>query len=287
MANMAIDELVAMISSILHRNGPDMEITTLVATVYSANPNARALMKTAGGAKRWLEQHPSAFQLFRPQPNEQPLVWSVRPLAPVDEVASVSEVEIVLEKPHKDSSLGILLSGDGHPYIDEVASGALAHGKLLLGDQVLLVNGWDAAGHTQTAKRFVQLTGVIRIRVLRRAAAAEEEVFGSLRAKQAQALSPAPPRAAEPIAVARVNSGPLRARSPPPSPSSLPPPPAPPAPPESVHEGLAGAAAGVFAPRLACSDGAHDVLASQNCRLLCFALTAPSLLLCLAPSPLS
>ena len=192
MANMAIDELVAMISSILHRNGPDMEITTLIDTVYSADPNARALIKTAGGAKRWLEQHPSAFQLFRPQPDEQPQVWSVRPMAPVHEVASVSEVEIVLEKPHKDSSLGILLSGDGHPYIDEVASGALAHGKLRLGDQVLLVNGWDAAGHSQTAKRFVQLTGVIRIRVLRRAAAAEEEVFECLRAKQEQTCAGLP-----------------------------------------------------------------------------------------------
>ena len=113
-------------------------------------------------------------------------------MAPVHEVASVSEVEIVLEKPHKDSSLGILLSGDGHPYIDEVASGALAHGKLRLGDQVLLVNGWDAAGHSQTAKRFVQLTGVIIIRVLRRAAAAEEEVFECLRAKKEQTCAGLP-----------------------------------------------------------------------------------------------
>jgi hypothetical protein len=76
-------------------------------------------------------------------------------------------VEIILEKPHKDSSLGILLSGEGHPYIDEVAIGALAHGKLRKGDQVLLVNGWDAAGHSQTAKRLVQLAGKIQIRVLR------------------------------------------------------------------------------------------------------------------------
>jgi hypothetical protein len=167
MTNVATDELVVMISSILHRNGPDMEITTLIATVYSADPNARALMKTAGGAKRWLDQHPSAFQLFRPQPDEQPLVWSVRLMAPVHKVASVSEVEIILEKPHKDSSLGILLSGEGHPYIDEVAIGALAHGKLRKGDQVLLVNGWDAAGHSQTAKRLVQLAGKIQIRVLR------------------------------------------------------------------------------------------------------------------------
>jgi hypothetical protein len=167
MTNVATDELVVMISSILHRNGTDMEITTLIATVYSADPNARALMKTAGGAKRWLDQHPSAFQLFRPQPDEQPLVWSVRLMAPVHKVASVSEVEVILEKPHKDSSLGILLSGEGHPYIDEVASGALAHGKLRKGDQVLLVNGWDAAGHSQTAKRLVQLAGKIQIRVLR------------------------------------------------------------------------------------------------------------------------
>jgi NAD+ diphosphatase len=93
MTNVATDELVVMISSILHRNGTDMEITTLIATVYSADPNARALMKTAGGAKRWLDQHPSAFQLFRPQPDEQPLVWSVRLMAPVHKVASVSEVE--------------------------------------------------------------------------------------------------------------------------------------------------------------------------------------------------
>jgi hypothetical protein len=83
--------------------------------------------------------------------------------------------------------------------------------------------------------------------------------------EEAQALSPAPPRAAEPIAVARVNSDLLRTRSPPPSPSSPPPPPAPPAPPASVHEGLAGAAAGAFgspstaAPALAASAPASSL----------------------------
>ena len=76
------DELVALISSILHRNGPEIEISSLILWTYSADPNARALMKAAGGAKCWLEQHPQAFQLFRPRP-EEPLVWSVRLKAPV------------------------------------------------------------------------------------------------------------------------------------------------------------------------------------------------------------
>jgi len=76
------DELVALISSILHHNGPEIQMTSLIDSTYSADPNARALMKAAGGAKCWLEQHPQAFQLFRPRP-EEPLVWSVRLKAPV------------------------------------------------------------------------------------------------------------------------------------------------------------------------------------------------------------
>ena len=79
-------DAVRMISSILSHNGLDMELTreltSLMSDVYSADPNARTLIQNAGGAKRWFEKHPSTFQLFRPQPNEQPQKWSVR-LSPI------------------------------------------------------------------------------------------------------------------------------------------------------------------------------------------------------------
>ncbi|KOO34458.1 hypothetical protein Ctob_014464 [Chrysochromulina tobinii] len=76
-------------------------------------------------------------------------------------------LEVVLEKPDKDAKLGVTLSGEGHPFLDDVASNGLAYGKLLVGDQVLSVNEWNAVGHSETSTRLKQMTGVITLRVLR------------------------------------------------------------------------------------------------------------------------
>ena len=76
-------------------------------------------------------------------------------------------LEVVLEKPEKNMQLGVTLSGEGHPYLDDVASNGLAYGKLLVGDQVLSVNEWNAIGHIETATRLKQVTGVITMRVMR------------------------------------------------------------------------------------------------------------------------
>jgi hypothetical protein len=128
------NELVALISSILHRNGPEIEITSLIPMVYSADPNARALIKAAGGAKRWLEQHPRAFQLFRPRPDEQPLVWSVRLMAPPPPPGLKLE--------------GGSLTGEPAKYI----------GTYLL-DRSKLVNGRPAYQHTSDATLWITFAG--------------------------------------------------------------------------------------------------------------------------------
>ena len=75
--------------------------------------------------------------------------------------------EVVIEKRERDSSLGIQLSGDGHPFLEAVAHDALAHGKLFVGDQMLSINGWNAVGHIETTDRLERLTGAIRVRVFR------------------------------------------------------------------------------------------------------------------------
>lgn len=93
--------------------------------------------------------------------------------------------EVVIEKRERDSSLGIQLSGDGHPFLEAVAHDALAHGKLFVGDQLLSINGWNAVGHLETTYRLERLTGTIRVRVFRcavdpRAPPPDEHAAGGL-----------------------------------------------------------------------------------------------------------
>ena len=80
---------------------------------------------------------------------------------------NLREEEVLLEKPDKDTRFGVTLRDYEHPYIDKVASDGLAHGKLRAGDQVLSINDWKTNHHHDTAERLKQLTGVIRIKVLR------------------------------------------------------------------------------------------------------------------------
>jgi hypothetical protein len=100
----------------------------------------------------------------------------VAPYAPSRDLAGIV-LEVVLEKPDKNARLGVTLSGEGHPFLDAVASDALAHGKLFVGDQVLSVSGWNAVGHMETTKRLKRMNGVIRLRVLRRVAGHAERVM--------------------------------------------------------------------------------------------------------------
>ena len=100
----------------------------------------------------------------------------VAPYAPSRDLAGIV-LEVVLEKPDKNARLGVTLSGEGHPFLDAVASDALAHGKLFVGDQVLSVSGWNAVGHMETTKRLKRMYGVIRLRVLRRVAGHAERVM--------------------------------------------------------------------------------------------------------------
>ena len=71
-------QLVELAKSVLARDGPEMDMTALGSKVYEVDPNARATMKAAGGAKKWLEGRSHVFELFRPRPVDQPLVWWLR-----------------------------------------------------------------------------------------------------------------------------------------------------------------------------------------------------------------
>ena len=60
-------------------------MTQFVFELYRADPAAREEIKAAGGAKSWLSAR-AEFDLYQPQPEEQPLTWHVslrsRPPAP-------------------------------------------------------------------------------------------------------------------------------------------------------------------------------------------------------------
>lgn len=83
------------------------------------------------------------------------------------DVAAGVPLEVRLEKPERDARLGVTLTGNGHPILEWVATDAIAHGKLRVGDRVLSVNGWNAIGHAETTKRLKRLYGTIRLKVMR------------------------------------------------------------------------------------------------------------------------
>jgi len=151
------------------------------AAATSAAAAAATSAATAAHPPEWTEPEwtapeatsPEATALEATVPEATALV---APYAPSRDLAGIV-LEVVLEKPDKNARLGVTLSGEGHPFLDAVASDALAHGKLFVGDQVLSVSGWNAVGHMETTKRLKRMYGVIRLRVLRRVAGHAERVM--------------------------------------------------------------------------------------------------------------
>ena len=148
--------------------------TAAAATATAATAAAKAAVATSAGTAAAMAAPPREPEWM--EATEPEATAPVAPYAPSRDLAGVV-FEVVLEKPDKNARLGVTLSGEGHPLLDAVASDALAHGKLFVGDQVLSVSGWNAVGHMETTKRLKRMYGVIRLRVLRRVAGHAERVM--------------------------------------------------------------------------------------------------------------
>ena len=75
---------------------------------------------------------------------------------------------ISLYKLQPDSRLGLTLMGNGCPYVERVAEGGAAFGRLVVGDTILAVNGHQARGHEATTTQLKSLQGAVMLHVRRR-----------------------------------------------------------------------------------------------------------------------
>ena len=90
------------------------------------------------------------------------------PTAKAPEDPDSFELEVSLYKLQPDSRLGLTLMGNGCPYVERVAEGGAAFGRLVVGDTILAVNGHQARGHEATTTQLKGLQGVVMLHVRRR-----------------------------------------------------------------------------------------------------------------------